>query len=152
MQCAGGAQWTSRLGVVLRARAWWASTSGRVRTRQPSSCCTRQKYLPFPGAPVPPTALPWLSSAKPAFLRTCPESSEGPRLPAAVSPSGDSPSLRRSVFYPVASPVALFLAAAHCFFFDCARYATLICLLSPPLDASAWAEISLALVGDTVAY
>ena len=39
-------------------------------------------------------------------------------FPAAVSPS-----LRRSVFYPVASPVALFL----------------LCLLSPPLDASAWA-------------
>ena len=67
------------------------------------------------------------------------------------SPAAISPSLRRSVFYPVASPVALFLAAAQ-FFFDCPLYATLMCLLSQPLDASAWAEIPLALVGDIVAY
>jgi len=67
------------------------------------------------------------------------------------SPAAVSPSLQRSVFYPVASPVALFLAAAYRFFFDCALYAALICLLSPPLEASAWAEISLALVGDIVA-
>jgi len=53
------------------------------------------------------------------------------------------------VFYPVASPVALFLlAAADRFFFDCAaRYATF-----SPMDASAWSEISLALVGEIVAY
>jgi len=68
------------------------------------------------------------------------------------SPAAVSPSLRRSVFYPAATPVALLLAAAPRFFFDCALYATLICLLSPPLDASAWAEIPLALVGDIVAY
>ena len=68
------------------------------------------------------------------------------------SPAAVFPSLRRSVFYPVASPVALFLAAAHRFFFHFALYATLICLLSPPLDASALAEIQLALVGDIVAY
>ena len=52
------------------------------------------------------------------------------------SPAAVSPSLRRSVFYPVASPVALFLAAAPRFFFDCACYATRMCLLSPPLDLS----------------
>ena len=68
------------------------------------------------------------------------------------SPAAVSPSLRRSVFYPVASPVALFLAAAPRFFFDCALYAILIRLFSPPLDASAWAEITLALVGDIIAY
>jgi len=73
--------------------------------------------------------------------------------PAAISPSSVFPSLRRSVFYLVASPVALFfLAAAPCFFFDCACFATLICFLSPPYDTSAWAEIPLALVGDIVAY
>ena len=39
-----------------------------------------------------------------------------------------------------------------CFFIDCATYAKLKCILSPHLDASAWAEIPLALVGYIVAY
>jgi len=103
------------------------------------------EVLVFPSdASVLPTALSWLSSAN-SLRDKC--------SPAAVSPSIVSPSLRRSVFYPVASPVALFLlAAADRFFFDCARYATLMCLLFPPMDASAWSEISLALVGEIVAY
>ena len=41
---------------------------------------------------------------------------------AYVSPSSVPPSLRKSVFYPIASPLALFLAAANRFFFDCALY------------------------------
>ena len=48
--------------------------------------------------------------------------------------------------------LAQFLAAVHRFSFHYARYATPICLPSPPLDASAWVEIPLALVGDIVAY
>jgi len=68
----------------------------------------------------------------------------GKRSPAAISPSSVSSFLRRSVLYPLASHLALFLAAIY------PRYATLICLLSPLLDTSAWVEITLALVGDIV--
>ena len=82
----------------------------------------RRRYWSFPGAQVPPAAFSWLSSASPAFLRTYPEYSEGQRLtgrglslPAAIS---------------VLPSCFSFLAAAPRFFFDCALYATLICLLS----------------------
>ena len=66
--------------------------------------------------------------------------------PAAVPPSSVAP------FLPLASALALFLAALPRYSFDCALYATLKCLLSPPLNASAWVEIPLAFVGDIVAY
>jgi len=73
------------------------------------------------------------------------------RSPAAVSPSSVSFPAAISVLYPLASALSLFLAAAHRFFFDCAHHATLMIYnLSPPLDASAWVEIPLALVGDIV--
>ena len=85
----------------------------------------RRRYWSFPGAPVPPTAFSW--SASPLSCVRIPNTPSDKGSPAAVSPS-----LRRSVFYPVASPVALFLAAAPRFFFDCARYATLMSPLSAP--------------------
>jgi len=64
------------------------------------------------------------------------------------SPAAVSPSLRRSVFYPVASPFSLLHLA-----FSLIVLSMLHSYVSSPLDAPAWgAEIPLALVGDIVAY
>ena len=58
--------------------------------------------------------------------------------------------MRRSVFYPLAHFVA-HLVASLLSSVDGCNYTTPMCL-TPPLDASAWVEIPLALVGDIVAY
>ena len=55
-----------------------------------------------------------------------------------------------SLLPTLASFVAQLLASLHSYV-DCARYTTSFCL-PPPLDASAWVQIPLALVGDIVAY
>ena len=54
--------------------------------------------------------------------------------------------VRRSVFYPLAHFVAHLVASLHSSV-DCRRYTTQMCLTPPSLDASAWVEIPLALVG-----
>ena len=59
--------------------------------------------------------------------------------------------VRRSVFYPLAHFVAHLVASLHSSV-DCRRYTTQMCLTPPSLDASAWVEIPLALVGDIVEY
>ena len=59
----------------------------------------------------------------------------GKRSPAAVSPSSVSSFLRRSVFYPLASPLALPLAAAPRFTFACALALSLCYTHMSPLPA-----------------
>ena len=58
--------------------------------------------------------------------------------------------MRRSVYYPLAVCVAPLVASLHSCVV-CACYTTSMSP-PPPLDASAWVEIPLALVGDIVAY
>ena len=53
------------------------------------------------------------------------------------------------VFYP---PLMVYIQIQQVYsFVNCALYTTPMCL-PPPLDASAWVEIPVALVGDILAY
>ena len=77
----------------------------------------------------------------------------------SIHKSGQSPAspfphialfMRRSVFYPLAHFVPHLVASLFSSVDGC-NYTTPMCL-TPPLDASAWVEIPLALVGDIVAH
>ena len=58
--------------------------------------------------------------------------------------------MRHTVYYPLAYCVAPLVASLHTYVV-CACYTTRMSP-PPPLDASAWVEIPLALVGNIVAH